>query len=139
LESGHEVAPALIFAVSGVDPAVTFTLTVPEQPMASVNVTVCGPAVTLINTLLACGVPPSSEYMYGAVPLVGVTVMVPVGESGHWVAVELILAVSGVLPAVTFTLMLPVQPMASVNVTVCGPAVTFVKTLLACGAPPSRR
>lgn len=94
---GQVVGVVLTLAVKGVLPADTLMLADPAQLMASKKVTVCGPAATLVNTLLACGVPPSSEYMYGGVPLVGVTVMVPSSESGQVVAVDDIVAVIDVV------------------------------------------
>ena len=91
--SGQLVAVVFTVAVMVPVPAATFVLTDPVQPELSVKVTVCGPGATLVKTLPACGGPPSNEYMYGAVPLVGVTVMLPSVESGQVVAVEETVAV----------------------------------------------
>lgn len=91
--SGQLVGVVVMVAVNEVLPAATFTLTDPAQLIASVNVTVCGPDATLVNVLLACGGPPSKEYIYGAVPLVGLIVIVPFVESGQVVAVVVNVAV----------------------------------------------
>ena len=58
---GQLVGVKFMFAVIGVNPATTVMFSVPVHPMASVNTTVCGPAATLVNILLDCDVPPSSE------------------------------------------------------------------------------
>ena len=63
--------------------------------------------------------------------------MVPLLAVGQLVAVVLILAVRGVVPAVIVTLIVPVHPEASVKRIVCGPDATLVNTLLVCAEPPS--
>ena len=69
--------------------------------------------------------------------MVGVTVILPSLASGQLVCTLEMVAVNVVLPAATFTVIEPEQLMASTKVTVCGPGVTLVKVLLACGVPPS--
>lgn len=116
-ESGQVVAVELIVAVNGVLPAATVIFIVPVHPTLSVKVITCGPAATLVNTLLACGAPPSSLYVYGAVPLVGVTVMVPSGESGQLVAVDVAVPVIVVLVFIIAVNVVS-QPTASTTLTV---------------------
>ena len=98
-------------------PAVTVSVLDPAQPLASVNVTVWLPAETFVNVLDACDAPPSREYVYGAVPLLGVRVMVPLLTPGQEVAVN----VEDPLipdPVEMNTVRVPVQPFASLILTV---------------------
>jgi hypothetical protein len=70
-------------------------------------------------------------------PATGVIVMTPSVAPGQLVLV----LVAGVVPLagpdITRMLLLPLQPFASVNTTVCTPAVIPVNVLEGCAMPPS--
>lgn len=71
-----------------------------------------------------------------AVPLPGVTVMVPSFTVGQLVCVAVAEPLSAG-PAVTVWLTVPLHPAASVKVNVCGPTATPVNVAEACAGPPS--
>lgn len=117
-------------------PLPTLTVVLPVHPLASVKLTVWLPEETPVNVLDACDGPPSNEYVYGAVPVVGVAVMVPLSTPGQDVAVNVAVPETPE-PTVMVTVLVPVQLLASLIFTTCAPDARPVNTLLLPHGPPS--
>jgi hypothetical protein len=106
-------AAAVISSALG---CVMVTVAVTEQPVASVTVTVYGPAVKLVPV---AALPPvgAHEYVYGAVPPATPTVALPLFPPKQLTFTELVIESLGPPATVTVTLAFAVQPLASVTVT----------------------
>src|SRR5919112_913744 len=111
----HVAAVGAAVAVKG-NGSVIVTSIVVVQPLASVMVNVCVPAVSPV----CAGV-----MLYGAVPPAGVMTTLPSLAPLHDAAVGAAVAVSG-RGSVIVTSIVAVQPLTSVMVNVCVPAVSPV-------------
>ena len=80
------------------------------QPLASVTVTTCGPAVSPVNTLEACNAPPSIEYCKAPVPPVAVTVAVPFASPKQSGSVLITALITGEASFNTVSILVTVQP-----------------------------
>ena len=100
------------------------------HPFASVTVTVLGPALTPLNVVVGpdCVTVPFKTNVYGAVPLIGVTVIVPLLAPRQLVPEELALAVNPEpAPIAVARAGIVTHPLPSVIVTVYGPEGKPVK------------
>jgi hypothetical protein len=97
------------------------TLAVPAHPLASVAVTIYEPAANPLAIEVVCTGVVFHEYVYGAVPPAATAVAEPSLPSLHitftWVVETVTEAGSRIV-----TFVFAVQPLASVTVTVYGPA-----------------
>ena len=100
---------------------VIVTGVVPVQPFASSAVIVCGPALTPLKLPLASKNPPSSSTGQSRLPPVALALTLPVPPKRlGLVGVALATTCVG---TVIITGVVPVQPLASSAVIVCGPAL----------------
>lgn len=129
LTPGQEVAvDAALPEIPG--PAVIVTDTVAEQPLTSVSTRLCKPLATPVKMGETCDGPPSIEKVYGAVPVTGITVMVPLLAPGQEAFVDVVVPAMFV-PDVMVTVLVPVQLLLSFIVMVYVPGARPVKILLA--------